>query len=79
MTLFYERETRRTMRGNRVAVLRDAPNSFHVTVQGKDLAVYENFSEVTSNEHLMQLALKLEQELYPPTLPEKTDDVVSET
>lgn len=63
--MFYERETGKTRLGNRYAILRDGPQSFHVTVQGKELAVYDHFTNVHSNEQMMGLIDTLENDLYP--------------
>lgn len=72
--MFHSRLTGKTTLGNRFAILQDDNQSFHVTVQGKDLAVYEHFTNVNSNEEMTKLIDTLEQELYPKLIPETTDE-----
>lgn len=73
MNLFYEREKGTTKLGNRYVILRDDIQSFHVTVQGPQLVLYEHFTDVHSKEQMMEFIEKLESELQPKLLPEETD------
>lgn len=73
MRLYFEREKGTTKLGNRYAILRDDVQSFHVTVQGPAMVIYDHFTDVHSKEQMMELIEKLELELEPKLIPEETN------
>lgn len=72
--LFHARQKGTTKLGNTFKVLQDGPNSLHLTIQKGDDLAYEHLSDIKSEEELLTKVHELELILYPPLLPENTDE-----
>lgn len=71
------RQTGYTKHGTRWAVIQDGPDSYHVSVQRGDVLTYEHTYELRSEQDLMNMVARLENELFPIGIPESTGAVFS--
>jgi hypothetical protein len=67
------KEKGQTKHGSRWVVLQDGGNSYHITVQRGDVATYEHTDSLSSHQELMDMVHRLENELFPIGIPEKTE------
>lgn len=68
--MIHSRVTGKILLGGRYAVLCDGPNSFHVTVQDGNFAIYEHITDIST---VQDVIIKLRNELFPKLLRDKND------
>lgn len=66
------RQTGKTKHGTRWAVIQDGPDSYHVSVQRGDVLTYEHTYSLRSEQDLLDMVHRLENELFPVGIPAST-------